>query len=163
MRRFGMSIFAVTVVALGINLLAVNEKPNDAMKAVMNGNAAANASARAAAKAMDYPTLVKEAGNYRANLAYIDAYFTHKKMDAAATIAKGGMKAAMDLETAAAAKNQAGVDAPSQPSPVPAEPATSSSVNSCLISRTRSSFHSRVVSIWSLVVGRFDQRPTTND
>jgi cytochrome c556 len=111
MRRFGMSIFAVTVVALGINLLAVNEKPNDAMKAVMNGNAAANASARAAAKAMDYPTLVKEAGNYRANLAYIDAYFTHKKLDAAATIAKTGLKAAMDLETAAAAKNQAGVDA----------------------------------------------------
>ena len=110
MRRFGMSIFAVTVVALGINLLAANEKPNRRDESGHEGECAANASARAAAKAMDYPTLVKEAGNYRANLAYIDAYFTHKKMDAAATIAKGGMKAAMDLETAAAAKDQAGVE-----------------------------------------------------
>jgi cytochrome c556 len=109
MRRLGLSMLAVTV-ALGINLLAANEKPSDAMKAVMNANAAANTSARAAAKAMDYDTLVKDAGSYRANLAYIDAYMSHKKMDAAATIAKNGMKAAMDLETAAAAKNQAGVD-----------------------------------------------------
>jgi cytochrome c556 len=110
MRRFGLSILAVTV-ALGINVLAANEKPSDAMKAVMNANAAANTSARAAAKAMDYATLVKDAGTYRANFAYIDAFFTHNKLDAAATIAKNGMKAAMDLEAAATAKNQAGVDA----------------------------------------------------
>ena len=111
MRRFGLSILAVTVAALGVNVLAANEKPSDAMKAIMNANAAANASARAAAKAMDYATVLKDAGTYRANLAYIDAYFSHNKLDAAATIAKGGMKAAMDLEAAAAAKNQAGVDA----------------------------------------------------
>ena len=98
-------------IAFGINLLAANEKPSDAMKAVMNANAATNTTARAAAKAMDYATLVNDAGTYRANLAYIAAFMSHKKMDAAATIANGGMKAAMDLETAAAAKNQAGVDA----------------------------------------------------
>ena len=128
-----MSIFAVTVVALGINLLAVNEKPNDAMKAVMNGNTAANASARAAAKAKDYPALVKEAGNYRANLGYIDAYFTHKKLDAAATIAKGGMKAAMDSKRRPQRRTRPASIKPLPPSPAPAEPATSSSVSSCLI------------------------------
>jgi cytochrome c556 len=106
-----LSVLAVAVAAMSINLLAANEKPSDAMKAVMNANAAANASARAAAKAMDYATLLKDAGTYRANFAYIDQYFSHNKLDAAATIAKGGLKAAMDLETAAAAKNQAGVDA----------------------------------------------------
>ena len=73
MRRFGLSMLAVAV-ALGINLMAANEKPSDAMKAVMNANAAANTSARAAAKAMDYATLVNDAGTYRANLAYIDAF-----------------------------------------------------------------------------------------
>jgi cytochrome c556 len=110
MRRFGFPMLAVAI-AMGINLLAANEKPSDSMKAIMNANAAANASSRAAAKAMDYATVLKDAGTYRANFAYIDAFFSHNKLDAAATIAKGGMKAAMDLETAAAAKNQAGVDA----------------------------------------------------
>jgi cytochrome c556 len=109
MRRFGLSMLAVAV-AFGINLIAANEKPSDAMKAVMNANAAANTSARAAAKAMDYATLVNDAGTYRANLAYIDAFMSHKKMDAAATIAKNGMKAAMDLEAAAMKKDQAAVD-----------------------------------------------------
>jgi mono/diheme cytochrome c family protein len=60
---------------------------------------------------MDYATLVKDAGTYRADFAYIDAYFTHNKLDAAANIAKGGMKAAMDLAAAATAKDQAAVDA----------------------------------------------------
>jgi cytochrome c556 len=110
MRRFGLSILVVGI-AFAVNLLAANEKPSDAIKAIMNANAATNTSARAAGKAMDYAQLVKDAGTYRANMAYIDAFFTVNKLDAAATIAKGGMKAAMDLEAAATAKNQAGVDA----------------------------------------------------
>jgi cytochrome c556 len=97
--------------ALSISLMAANEKPSDAMKAIMNSNAATNTTARAAAKAMDYATLMNDAGTYRANMAYIDGYFTHKKLDAAATIAKNGLKAAMDLEAAAMAKDQAKVDA----------------------------------------------------
>jgi cytochrome c556 len=110
MRRFGLSMMAVAV-ALGVNLLAANEKPSDALKAIMNANAAANASARAAAKAMDYATLVKDAGTYRADFAYIDAFFTHNKLEPAATIARGAMKAAMDLAAAAEKKDQAAVDA----------------------------------------------------
>jgi cytochrome c556 len=109
-RLFGFSLLTLAV-AFGINLLAANEKPSDALKAIMTANAAANMTARAAAKAMDYATLVKDAGTYRADFAYIDAFFTHKKMDAAATIARGAMKAAMDLEAAATAKDQAAVDA----------------------------------------------------
>ena len=108
MRRFGLSMLAV-VGALGISLMAANEKPSTAMMEVMKANAATNTTARAAEKANDYATLIKDAGTYRANLAYIDAYFTHKKLDAAATIAKSGLKGAMDLEAAATAKDAAGV------------------------------------------------------
>ena len=50
MRRVGLSMLAV-VIAFGINLLAANEKPSDAMKAVMNANAAANTTARDAMSA----------------------------------------------------------------------------------------------------------------
>jgi len=108
MRRFGLSMLAV-VGALGITVMAANEKPSTAMMEVMKANAATNTTARAAEKANDYATLIKDAGTYRANLAYIDAYFTHKKLDAAATIAKSGLKGAMDLEAAATAKDAAGV------------------------------------------------------
>jgi cytochrome c556 len=108
MRRFGLSMLAV-VGALGISVMAANEKPSTAMMEVMKANAATNTTARAAEKANDYATLIKDAGTYRANLAYIDAYFTHKKLDAAATIAKSGLKGAMDLEAAATAKDAAGV------------------------------------------------------
>ena len=108
MRRFGLSMLAV-VGALGISLVAANEKPSTAMMEVMKANAATNTTARAAEKANDYATLLKDAGTYRANMAYIDAYFTHNKLDAAATIAKSGLKGAMDLEAAATAKDAAGV------------------------------------------------------
>ena len=109
MRRFGWSMLAVTV-AFSINLFAANEKPSDAMKAVMNGNTAANAAVREAAKAGNFDGVLAQVANYKTSMAWIDAYFTHKKMDAAATIAKGGAKAAMDLEAAATAKDQAAVD-----------------------------------------------------
>jgi cytochrome c556 len=109
MRRFGLSMLAVAV-ALGINLIAANEKPSDAMKAVMNGNTAANAAVREAAKAANFDGVLAQVANYKTSMAWTDAYFTHKKMDAAATIAKNGMKAAMDLEAAATAKDQAAVD-----------------------------------------------------
>ena len=64
MRRFGLSMLAVAV-AFGINLLAANEKPSDAMKAVMNANTAANATVRAAAKASNFATLAQVAATTR--------------------------------------------------------------------------------------------------
>ncbi len=109
MRRFGLSMLAMAV-AFGINLLAANEKPSDAMKAVMNGNTAANAAVREAAKAGNFDQVLAQVAGYKTAFAWIDAYFTHKKMDAAATIAKNGMKGAMELEAAATAKDQAAVD-----------------------------------------------------
>jgi len=108
-RLFGFSLLTWAV-ALGINLQAANEKPSDAMKAVMNGNTAANAAVREAAKAGNFDQVLAQVANYKTAFAWIDAYFTHKKMDAAATIAKGGIKGAMDLEAAATAKAQAAVD-----------------------------------------------------
>jgi cytochrome c556 len=98
------------VVAFGINLLAANEKPTDAMKAVMNSNAAMNADVRAAQKANNFDGALATVAAYKANFAYIDAFFTHKKVDAAATIAKNGMKAAMELESAAMKKDAAALE-----------------------------------------------------
>ena len=108
-RLFGFSLLTLAV-AFGINLLAANEKPSDAMKAVMNGNTAANAAVREAAKAGNFDQVLAQVAGYKTAFAWIDAYFTHKKMDAAATIAKNGMKGAMELEAAATAKDQAAVD-----------------------------------------------------
>lgn len=107
MRKLGWFLLAAVVVASSINLLAVNEKPSDAMKAVMAANAAANADVRAAAKAMDYAKAASVVGTYLANFAYIDAYFTHKGVPAAATIAQNGTKAAMQLEAAVMKKDAA--------------------------------------------------------
>jgi hypothetical protein len=109
MRRFGLTLLA-GVAALGISVMAANEKPSTAMQEVMKSNMAANASVRAAVKSSDFATMLKDAGAYRANFAYIDAYFSHKKLDAAATMAKNGLKAAMDLEAAATAKDAAAAD-----------------------------------------------------
>jgi cytochrome c556 len=97
-------------IAFGVNLMAVNEKPSDAMKAVMNGNTAANAAVREAAKAGNFDAVLAQVVVYKTSMAWIDQYFTHKKMDAAATIAKGGLKGAMELEAAAMKKDQAAVD-----------------------------------------------------
>jgi cytochrome c556 len=97
-------------IAFGVNLIAVNEKPSDAMKAVMNGNTAANAAVREAAKAGNFDAVLAQVVVYKTSMAWIDQYFTHKKMDAAATIAKGGLKGAMELEAAAMKKDQAAVD-----------------------------------------------------
>jgi hypothetical protein len=95
-RLFGFTLLTFAV-ALGINLMAANEKPSDAMKAVMNGNTTANAAVREAAKAGNFDQVLAQVANYKTAFAWIDAYFTHKKMDAAATVAKGGIKGAMDL------------------------------------------------------------------
>jgi hypothetical protein len=104
-----LSVLAVAG-ALSVSLLAANEKPSDAMKAVMNANAAANADLRMHQKQGDFAAIMNDLGTYKANFAYIDAFFTHKKMDAAAQIAKGGMKAAMDLEASAMKKDAAAVE-----------------------------------------------------
>jgi hypothetical protein len=109
MRRFGLTMMAVAV-AFGASLIAANEKPSDAMKAVMNGNTAANTALREAAKAGNFDGVLAQVVGYKTSFAWIDAYFTHKKVDAAATIAKNGMKGAMDLEAAAMNKDQAAVD-----------------------------------------------------
>jgi cytochrome c556 len=109
MRRFGLLVLAV-VGASSISLLAANEKPTDAMKAVMNSNAAANAALRMHQKEGNFAAILEDLAAYKANFAYIDAYFTHKKLDAAATIAKGGMKGAMELEAAAMKKDAAAVE-----------------------------------------------------
>ena len=76
----------------------------------MNGNTAANAAVREAAKAGNFAGVLAQVANYKTAYAWIDAYFTHKKMDAAAALAKAGAKAAMDLEAAATKKDQAAVD-----------------------------------------------------
>ena len=110
MRRFGLSMLAV-VGALGISLMAANEKPSDAMKAVMKANAAANTTARAAAEGEGLRHARQGCGHLQSEHGvHRRLSFTHKKLDAAATIAKSGLKACDGPRSAATAKDQAGVD-----------------------------------------------------
>ena len=109
MRRFALSLLAA-VIACGISLLAANEKPTAAMQEIMKSNGATGTELRAHAKEGNHAAIATDAAVFKQNFAYIEMYFANKKMDAAVTMAKAGAKAAADLETAALAKDTAGVE-----------------------------------------------------
>jgi cytochrome c556 len=96
--------------AFSAHLIAANEKPTDAMKAVMNANAAANAAVREAQKANNFDAALATVATYKANYAYIEAFFNHKKLPAAAAMAANGSKAALELEAAATKKDAAALE-----------------------------------------------------
>jgi hypothetical protein len=96
--------------AFSAHLIAANEKPSDAMKAVMIANTAANTAVREAQKANNFDAALATVAEYKANYAYLDAFFTHKKADAAAQIARNGGKAALELEAAALKKDAAALE-----------------------------------------------------
>ena len=61
--------------------------------------------------AKDYDAIAKDAATLKANFTKIEAFWTAKKVDDATNFAKAAGKAAADLETAAKAKNDAGIAA----------------------------------------------------
>jgi cytochrome c556 len=110
-RTFGLSLFAVAVV-FGFSLWA-NEKPTTEFQDIMKSNAAASGPAglRAHVPAKDYDAIAKDAATLKANFAKIEAFWTAKKVTDAITFAKDGGQAATALETAAKAKDDAGITA----------------------------------------------------
>jgi len=110
-RTFALSLL-VAAVAFGLNVLA-NEKPTmeyqDLMKS--NGAAAGPMGLRGHVNAKDYDAIAKDAATLKANFTKIEAFWTQKKVDDAINFAKAGGKAASDLETAAKAKDDAGIAA----------------------------------------------------
>ena len=110
-RTFGLSLVAMAV-AFGLNVIA-NEKPTMEYQDLMKSNAAAAGpmGLRGHVNAKDYDAIAKDAATLKTNFAKIEAFWTAKKVDDAINFAKAGGKAAADLETAAKAKNDAGITA----------------------------------------------------
>ena len=110
-RTFGVSLLAFAV-AFGFNVLA-NEKPTMEFQDLMKSNGAATGpmGLRGHVPTKDYDAIAKDGATLKANFAKIEAFWTAKKVDDAIGFAKAGGKAAGDLETAAKAKNDAGITA----------------------------------------------------
>ncbi len=110
-KTFGLSLLAVAVLS-GFSVLA-NEKPTPELQALMKSSAATNGpmGLRAHITAKDYDAIAKDAATLKANFAKIEAFFVEKKMEDAIKFAKDAGAAAAAVETAAQAKDEAGVTA----------------------------------------------------
>jgi hypothetical protein len=109
--RARVTVFAVcAVVVLGLTVRA-NEKPSEAYQKAMKDLAAANMTLRTALPAKDYDAIAASAATFKASFSTALAFWTAKKADDAIGLAQSGAKAAADLETAARAKNEEGVQA----------------------------------------------------
>jgi hypothetical protein len=112
MRRVFAWSFVTGAILFGFNALA-NEKPTPEFQALMKANAAAPGPTglRGHVPAKDYDAIAKDAAVLKANYVKIEAFWTQKKADDAIKLAKDGGQAAADLETAAKAKDDAGIAA----------------------------------------------------
>ena len=108
-RTFGLSLLTMAI-AFGLTALA-NEKPTMEFQTIMRSNAATNGAMglRAHITAKDYDAIAKDAATFKENFSKIEAFWTQKKVDDAAKLAKAGHEAAEDLEKAAKAKDDAAI------------------------------------------------------
>jgi cytochrome c556 len=97
-------------VALGLTV-AAGEKPSAELQNAMKSNAATTGAMglRAHTAAKDYDAIAKDAATLKTNYALFETFWTTRKVDDAVGFAKAGAKAAADLETAAKAKDDAGI------------------------------------------------------
>ena len=97
-------------IAFGLTALA-NEKPTMEFQNIMRSNAATNGAMglRAHIAAKDYDAIAKDATTFKENFSKIETFWTQKKVDDAAKLAKAGHEAAEDLEKAAKAKDDAAI------------------------------------------------------
>ena len=96
---------------MAVVALRADEKPTPEFQNIMKSNAAANADLRKAIPAKDYTAVARGAATVEANYAKIEAFWTARKVEDAIAFAKAGSKAATDLEAAAKAQNDAGIEA----------------------------------------------------
>jgi len=94
-------------------VLAAQEKPTMEFQDAMKSNAEVTGpmGLRAHITAKDYDAVGKDAATLRANFTKIEAFWTQRKTDDAIAWSKAGVKAAADLDTAAKAKDDAGIAA----------------------------------------------------
>jgi cytochrome c553 len=129
MRRvFGVSLL-VMIVGFGIAVWATEKPPKDFQDLMKSngsiiditlgtvgnntggGGGSEPASLRAHMRAKDYEGIAKDAATLRANFTKIEAFWVARKVDDAINFSKAALKASADLETAAKAKDDAGVSA----------------------------------------------------
>ena len=112
MRRTIVWSLLTAAFVFGLNVMA-NEKPTPEFQELMKSNAAAagQTGLRGHVPAKDYDAIAKDAATLKANFAKIEAFWTQKKVEDAIKLSKDGGKAAADLETAAKAKDDAGITA----------------------------------------------------
>jgi len=88
-----------------------NEKPSPEYQTAMKNLGTANGALRGNITAKDYPAIEANAATFKASFTVAEAFWTAKKADDAIALAKTGLKGATDLDAAAKAKNDAGIDA----------------------------------------------------
>jgi cytochrome c556 len=101
-----MAIGAVAV--FGLVVVAGEKPPEEYVKNMKATNAAAQ-SLRKNLETKDYDAIAKDAATLKTLFATTEEFWTKRNAEDAVSAAKAGAKAAEDLETAAKAKNEAGV------------------------------------------------------
>jgi cytochrome c556 len=105
--RFGWLTLG-TAVIFGVAVMAGEKPPDSYVKNMKDTNAAAQ-SLRKSVEAKDYDTVAKDAATLKTLFSTTEDFWTKRNAEDAVAAAKAGVKAADDLETAAKAKNEAGV------------------------------------------------------
>lgn len=105
--RTYLSMLAMTAVA-ALTVMAAEKPPEAHVKLMKDTNTAAGA-LRGHVQAKDYDAIAADAATLKTMFADIEKFWTARKTDDAIGFAKAGAKGAIDLETAAKAKNEEGV------------------------------------------------------
>ena len=103
-----MAVCAAVIV--GFTVMA-SEKPSPEYQTAMKNLGTANGALRGNITAKDYPAIEANAATMKASFTVAEAFWVGKKADDAIALAKTGLKGAADLDAAAKAKNDAGIDA----------------------------------------------------
>jgi cytochrome c556 len=102
-----LAVMAASALAIGV---MANEKPTDAYVKSMKETNAASQSLKKNVAAKNYEGIATDAATLKTLFTGTEEFWTARKTDDAIAAAKEGVSAATDLETAAKAKNEAGVE-----------------------------------------------------
>ena len=100
----------VAAVIVGFTVMA-SEKPSPEYQAAMKNLGTANGALRGNITAKDYPAIEANAATFKASFTVANQFWTAKKTEDAIKLTQDGLKGAADLDTAAKAKNDEGINA----------------------------------------------------
>jgi hypothetical protein len=86
------------------------QKPTPEMRAVMNANAEATAALRQHLEEKNYGALASDAETYRQNFAYLEGFWSSRRVDGAVEISRAGLLAAASLAAAARARDDGALE-----------------------------------------------------